>query len=86
MDDKGRKLRVLELMGYIAAFMVGAGGLVSDEALKFVNTIGLVFAIIVIVRLLVIDISSHQYEELDIPQPSDVTLNLPEDEDDLTAL
>jgi len=52
-----KRLRSLEGLGYLAAFMIGVGGLLDKEALAYFNVLGLVFAIIVIVRLLVMNIS-----------------------------
>jgi hypothetical protein len=53
MSEDG-KLKVLEGMGYIGAMMIGIGSLYSKwEALRYFNVFGLVFAIIVIVRLMV---------------------------------
>jgi hypothetical protein len=53
MSEDG-KLKVLEGMGYIGALMIGIGSLYSKwEALRYFNVFGLVFAIIVIVRLMV---------------------------------
>ena len=40
-------------MGYIGALMIGIGSLSSGTALRYFNVFGLVFAIIVIVRLMV---------------------------------
>ncbi|MHC4479509.1 MAG: hypothetical protein ACYS8K_03880 [Planctomycetota bacterium] len=57
MDKDERKLRSLEGLGYIAAFMIGLGGLTDAEALDYFNILGLVFAIIVIIRLMVMNIS-----------------------------
>ncbi len=53
----GNKLRSLEGLGYLAAFMIGIGSLLDIQALRYFNALGLVFAIIVIVRLLVMNIS-----------------------------
>jgi hypothetical protein len=57
MDKDERKLRSLEGLGYIAAFMIGLGGLTDAKALDYFNILGLVFAIIVIIRLMVMNIS-----------------------------
>lgn len=51
-----RKLRALEGLGYVAAVMIGVGGIVDDEVTRIFNVLGLVFAIIVIVRLMVMQI------------------------------
>jgi hypothetical protein len=53
MNEDG-KLKVLEGVGYIGALMIGIGSLYSKwEALRYFNVFGLVFSIIVIVRLMV---------------------------------
>jgi hypothetical protein len=53
MSEHG-KLRALEGLGYTGALMIGIGSLYSEfEALRYFNVFGLVFAIIVIVRLMV---------------------------------
>ena len=57
MDQNQSKLRALEGLGYVAAFMIGVGGLVDAEFVQRFNILGLVFAIIVIVRLLAMNIS-----------------------------
>jgi hypothetical protein len=57
MDPNQRKLRALEGLGYVAALMIGLGGLADAQALRYFNILGLVFAIVVIVRLLVMNIS-----------------------------
>jgi hypothetical protein len=57
MDQNHSKLRALEGLGYVAAFMIGVGGLVETEFVAKFNILGLVFAIIVIVRLLAMNIS-----------------------------
>jgi len=51
-----RKLRSLEGLGYVAAFMIGVGGITEVKALDYFNALGLVFAIVVIVRLMVMTI------------------------------
>jgi hypothetical protein len=68
------KLRTLEGLGYVAATMIGAAGLSDDEALRIFNVLGLVFAIIVIVRLMVMNIGiaqMRQYYEVP-PSPEDI--------------
>ena len=57
MDTNQGKLRALEGLGYVAAFMIGVGGLVDAQFVQKFNILGLVFAIIVIVRLLAMNIS-----------------------------
>ena len=57
MDQNQSKLRALEGLGYVAAFMIGVGGLVETQFIQKFNILGLVFAIIVIVRLLAMNIS-----------------------------
>lgn len=57
MDPNQKKLRALEGLGYVAAFMIGLGGLTDAKALDYFNILGLVFAIVVIVRLLVMNIA-----------------------------
>jgi len=48
------KLRALEGLGYVGALMIGVGSIFSRfEALRYFNIFGLVFSIIVIVRLMV---------------------------------
>jgi hypothetical protein len=54
MDVK--TLRALEGLGYVAAVMIGVGGLVNNEVTRIFNVLGLVFAVIVIVRLMVMQI------------------------------
>jgi hypothetical protein len=51
-----KTLRTLEGLGYVAAVMIGVGGLVNNEVTKVFNVLGLVFAVIVIVRLMVLQI------------------------------
>jgi hypothetical protein len=59
-----RKLRTLEGLGYLAAFMIGVGGVTNAQALVYFNVLGLVFAIVVIVRLLVMNISLGYLDKL----------------------
>ena len=60
-----RKLRALEGMGYAGALMIGIGSLYSKfEALRYFNVFGLVFAIIVIVRLMVMGLQLGRPEGL----------------------
>ncbi len=57
MYNEERRLRSLEGLGYIAACMIAVGGVWDSTALKYFNLLGLVFAIIVIIRLMVMSIS-----------------------------
>jgi hypothetical protein len=50
-----RRLRVLEGVGYVAAVMIGAGAVGDAKALRCFNVMGLVFAVIVILRLMVMN-------------------------------
>jgi len=63
MGDE-RKLRSLEGLGYVGAFMFGVGGLINVEALRYFNVLGLVLAIIVIVRLMVMNIDIRMLQSL----------------------
>jgi len=74
-----RKLRILEGLGYIAAFMIGVGAIVESESLRYFNALGLVFAIIVIVRLMVMNIALTQVQEFYEP-PSSVDSDTDESE------
>ncbi len=64
MDREERKLRFLEGLGYVAAFMIGLGGLTDVQVLKYFNILGLVFAIIVIIRLMVMNIAMGLVQKL----------------------
>ena len=64
------KLRVLEGLGYVSAFMIGVGGIVDSKALDYFNALGLVFAIIVIVRLMVMNIMLGAAQQLFV-EPDD---------------
>ena len=67
-----RKLRTLEGLGYLAALMIGVGGLMDTQALRYFNALGLVFSIIIIVRLLVMNISlGYMDSYYDVPGSSD---------------
>ena len=71
--DQG-KLRALEGLGYVAAFMIGVGGLVEKKFIENFNILGLVFAVIVIVRLLAMNISLGLVQRLyDVPFSADET-------------
>ena len=64
MSEEG-KLRILEGMGYTGALMIGIGSLYSEfAALRYFNIFGLVFAIIVIVRLMVMGLRLGRPEPL----------------------
>ncbi len=52
-----RKLRVLEAVGYAAALLAGAAAIIDVEGFERLQPAGLIFAIIVIVRLLVFNAS-----------------------------
>lgn len=69
MDKEEGKLRFLEGLGYVAAAMIGLGGVTSSRALYFFNVLGLVFAIIVIVRLMVMNVSLGLVQRLYEPPP-----------------
>lgn len=75
MDQRERKVHYLEGLGYCAAFMIGLGGLSDVESVKYFNVLGLVFAVIVIIRLMVMNITvglvGHLYEPMQ-PIDSDV--------------
>jgi len=73
-----KKVRSLEGLGYIAAFMIGVGGIIDVEALTYFNVLGLVFAIIVIVRLMVMNIDLKIMQKLYEPPPgTDSDLDVP---------
>jgi len=63
MSEDG-KLRALEGLGYVGALMIGIGSLSSISALRYFNVFGLVFAIIVIVRLMVMGLRLGRPEGL----------------------
>ncbi|MHC4591484.1 MAG: hypothetical protein ACYS8L_02175 [Planctomycetota bacterium] len=64
MKQNGRRLRSLEGLGYLAALMIAVGGLTDAKALDYFNILGLVFAIIVIIRLMVMNISMGLVQQL----------------------
>jgi len=64
MDKEEGKLRFLEGLGYVAAFMIGLGGLTDVQVLRYFNILGLVFAIIVIIRLMVMNVSMGLVQKL----------------------
>lgn len=55
-----KKLRVLEALGYTSAMMVAVGGALDQRVLRIIHLFGLVFAVIVIVRLMVMNIRLAQ--------------------------
>ena len=57
MYNEEQKLRSLEGLGYVAACMIAVGGVWDSTALKYFNLLGLVFAIIVIIRLMVMNVA-----------------------------
>jgi hypothetical protein len=69
MDKEERKLRALEGLGYVAAVMIGLGGVAELEALRYFNLLGLVFAVIVIIRLMVMNISMGLVDRMYEPPP-----------------
>jgi hypothetical protein len=74
MDIK--TLRALEGLGYVAAVMIGVGGLRNNEVTKIFNVLGLVFAVIVIVRLMVIQIIyGHAGDEYRAEEPFESDLH-----------
>lgn len=64
MDGDEKKMRALEGLGYCAAFMIILGGITDQKALDWFNILGLAFAIIVIVRLMVMSISMGLVQRL----------------------
>jgi len=62
--SNSRKLRLLEGLGYCGALMIGVGGLIDVAALKYFNVLGLVFAIVAIVRLMVMLIAQSEVGRL----------------------
>jgi len=78
MDKDEKKLRALEGLGYVAAFMIGLGGLTDVEILDYFNILGLVFAIIVIIRLMVMNVSlglvQRLYDTSSAPESETSTL------------
>lgn len=54
--ERTKRLRILEGLGYVSAMMVAAGGILDQQVLRLVHLFGLVFAIIAIVRLMVMNI------------------------------
>ncbi|MGD2175011.1 MAG: hypothetical protein PVJ27_06375 [Candidatus Brocadiaceae bacterium] len=55
-----KKLRALEGIGYAAAIMIGVGCISEARVLEYFNVLGLAFAVIAIVRLMVMDIRIRQ--------------------------
>jgi hypothetical protein len=64
VDGDEKKMRALEGLGYCAAFMIILGGITDQKALDWFNILGLAFAIIVIVRLMVMSISMGLVQRL----------------------
>jgi len=62
--ERRQKLSALEGLGYAGALMIAVGGLTNSEALRYFNVLGLVFAIIVIVRLMVMSIRQGELRDL----------------------
>jgi hypothetical protein len=83
MDSDAKKLRFLEGIGYAAAFMIGGGGLAQVmgltqvKVLGYFNVLGLVFAVIVIIRLMVMNVSLGLVHRLYEP-PSDLDSEMTE--------
>ncbi len=75
MDREERKLRYLEGLGYVAALMIGLGGITDVKVLKYFNILGLVFAIIVIIRLMVMNIAMGMVQKLYEP-PTETESNI----------
>ncbi len=50
------KLKVLEGIGYTAAIMIAVGGIHESKVLDYFNVLGLTFAVIAIVRLMVMNV------------------------------
>ncbi len=82
MSEDG-KLKALEGMGYVGALMIGIGSLCAKwEALRYFNVFGLVFSIIVIVRLMVMGLrlggTATLFREADVGDDSMDTESLSE--------
>ena len=73
--DVERKVRILEGLGYAAALMVGVGSLTDVRVLDYFNALGLVFAIVVIVRLMVMNVKGGMAERMYEP-PEDLDSDL----------
>ena len=61
---KRRTLRIMEALGYAAAILVGMTGATVRKTLEPFNMLALAFAIVTIVRLLVINVAveaSHRW-------------------------
>ncbi len=59
MNDR-KRLRVLEGLGYASAMMVAVGGVLDQQVLRLIHLFGLVFAVIAIVRLMVMNVRLGQ--------------------------
>ena len=66
-----KKLQILEGLGYVAAIMIAVGGITDIRALRYFNVLGLVFAIIVIVRLMSMNIAISQIAQTYNPSVND---------------
>ncbi len=60
-----KRLHMLEGLGYVAAILIGVGGLMdildkTSRVMRTFNIIGLVFGVIVIVRLMVMSIAQTE--------------------------
>jgi hypothetical protein len=69
-----KRLRTLEGLGYVAAILIGVGGLTdilgkTSRVMKTFNIIGLVFGVIVIVRLIVMNISQAELNRQMMERP-----------------
>jgi hypothetical protein len=73
-----QRLKVLEGLGYTAALMIGVGGIFQSKVLYFFNVFGLVFAVIAIVRLMVMQIRMNMRPEELFSTAVDDEIELPE--------
>jgi len=69
-----KRLRTLEGLGYVAAILIGVGGLTdilgkTSRVMKTFNIIGLVFGVIVIVRLVVMNITQAELSRQMLERP-----------------
>ena len=69
-----KRLRLLEGMGYVAAVLIGIGGLMdlldrSTTVMRTFNIFGLVFGVIVIVRLIVMNIVQAELTQQMMERP-----------------
>ncbi len=81
MSEDG-KLKALEGMGYVGALMIGIGSLCEAKALHYFNVFGLVFSVIVIVRLMAMGLrlgaTATLFREADVGDDSMDTESLTE--------